>query len=355
MTVITIPYGYEHLKVNIPGEWLGEVVVPDQVAPAADGNLLIKHAVQNPIGCDPISDWVLPGQKIAVIVDDFTRKTPVHMILPIVLNELDDAGISKSDICVVIAPGTHRPMTSEEIAQKVGQQVAEKYEVVNVPAWDESQMVYVGMSSTGIPAWLNRRVVEADVRIGIGMITPHMDAGFSGGSKIILPGVCSEKTVDNFHMALAYIPENQLGKEDAMLRLSLEAFVEEKAPLKFIVNAVLTLDGELFQCVAGHSIHAHRLGVRYAREVFSASIRKRYPIVVSSSYPYDFDLWQGAKGTWSGDLMTADGGTLIVVVSAEEGIGPYTLLPEYIGADPVICSPRSMPGLPRMPSRLLPV
>jgi len=120
-------------------------------------------------------------------------------------------GCEKSDIVFVIAPGTHRPMTPAEISAKLGAQIAEQYEVVNVPAWDDDQMVYMGMSSSGIPAWVNRRVVEADVRIGIGMITPHMDAGFSGGSKIILPGVCSEKTVDSFHMALAYIPENQLG------------------------------------------------------------------------------------------------------------------------------------------------
>lgn len=334
MTTITLPYGHGKLTAEIPDEWLGEIVTPEPVQAERNIEDSIRHSIRNPVGCSPISDWACQGQRVAIIVDDFTRKTPAHQILPAVLDELLAAGVQSKDIIIVIAPGTHRPMTPAEITAKLGRQVAERYEVVNIPAWDESKMVYKGRSSTGIPAYVNSRVIDADVRIGIGMITPHMDAGFSGGSKIILPGVCSEKTVDHFHMALAYIPENQLGKSDAVLRLSLEQFVDETAPLDFIVNVILTLDGGFYKSVAGHCVQAHRVGVGYAREVFSAPIRKRYPVVVTSSYPYDFDLWQSAKGVWSGDWMTADGGTLIVAASCEEGTGPYTLLPGYIGGDP---------------------
>jgi hypothetical protein len=140
--------------------------------------------------------------------------------------------------------------------------------------------------------------------------------------------------VDAFHVASAYIPENQLGNIESPLRLSLEQFVAERVPLHFIVNLVLTLEGKIYRCVAGHSIQAHRAGVIHARQVYGTPLERRYPVVVACGYPYDMDWWQSAKGVWAGDLMTAEGGTLVVVTAAPEGSRQYPLLPGYIGRDP---------------------
>lgn len=333
MATIDLPYGHKQLLITIPDEWLGEVAAPRPVAPAVDVAGLVRDAIRQPIGCRPLAQIVAPGQRVAILVDDATRKTPASQILPLLLDELQAAGVRQADICLVVALGTHRPMTQAELVAKLGEEAAHHYRVVNVPSTDDSQMAYLGTSSNGIPAWVNRCVVEAEVRIGLGMVTPHMDAGFSGGAKIILPGVCSSRTVDAFHAASAFIPENQLGMLSAPLRCSLEQFVAEKVPLHFIVNIILTLDGQVYQCVAGHSVHAQRAGVRYAIEVFSTPIRRRFPVVVANCYPYDMDWWQSAKGVWAGDLMTADGGTLVIVTAAEEGTGGYSLLPGYIGRD----------------------
>jgi nickel-dependent lactate racemase len=203
-----------------------------------------------------------------------------------------------------------------------------------VPGTPDDEMVYLGTSSNGIPVWVNRAVASADVRIGLGMITPHPETGFSGGAKIILPGVCSARTVDAFHTASALIESNQLGNVNTPMRRDLERLVGERIPLDFIVNVVVTLAGELYQCVAGHFVLAHRAGVRYARAVFGVPIRRRYPVVVANCYPYDLDLWQSVKGAWCGDLFTADGGTLILVTAAPAGNSSYPLLPAYAGRDP---------------------
>jgi nickel-dependent lactate racemase len=166
------------------------------------------------------------------------------------------------------------------------------------------------------------------------MITPHMDAGFSGGAKIVLPGVCSGPTVDAFHVRSADYPENPLGNPDAPLRNDLEAFVGERVPLDFILNVITTLDGDVYQCAAGDPIAAQRAGAAHARQVFGAPARQRYPIILANCSPYDHDLWQSMKGLWCGELLTAPGGTLILHTDAREGSRGYPRLPGYIGADP---------------------
>jgi len=327
-------YGRSRLQVTLPDEWLGEVVHPRPVVPVADATVLIAAALADPTGAPPLAHLVRPGQSVAIIVDDHTRRTPIQRILPPVLAQLELAGVAREQICLVVALGTHRPMTRAEIVAKVGPQVAARYEIVNVPCTAHDQMVYMGTSANGIPAWVNRAVAEADVRVGLGMITPHMDAGYSGGAKIVLPGVCSEQTVNAFHTASAYLPLNQLGRVESPIRESLEQFVAERVPLDFVVNVVITLDGQVAHCVAGHPVQAHRLGVEHARATFGAPVQRRYPIVVANCAPYDVDLWQSMKGAFCGDLVAADGGTLVLVTAAPEGNSTYPLLPTYAGRTP---------------------
>lgn len=333
MPHIELPQAHGHLTATIPDAWLGEVVHPPPVSPVANAMTLVTRALDQPIGTPPLAQLATPGQRVAIIVDDYTRKTPVALMLPPVLERLLAAGIERGDIDIVAALGTHRPMTREELAAKLGAEVAGRYQIVNVPSTAESEMLYLGTASNGIPAWVNRTVAEADLRVGLGMITPHMDAGFSGGAKIILPGVCSSVTVDAFHAASASIPENPLGKVGAPLRRSLEQFVAERVPLDLIVNAIITLEGQIYQCVAGHAVQAHRVGVEHARSVFGTPVRRRYPVVVANCYPYDVDWWQSSKGAMCGDLTAAPGGTLVLVTAAPEGHSTYPLVPHYSSRD----------------------
>jgi nickel-dependent lactate racemase len=303
---------------------------------------LIAAALRNPIGTPQLRTLARSGQRIAILVDDCTRKTPTAQILPFVLAELSAAGIAQHDVTLVVALGTHRPLTENELAAKLGAAAHAGYTVVNHHCTDARGFVDVGhmnsrQGSTDLPpisAQINRWVLAADLRISIGMITPHLDAGFSGGAKMVLPGVCSLTTVDAFHLASAFVPVNQLGDANAPLRHLLESFVARHAPLHFIVNVVLGLDGSLCACVAGDPIAAHRRGVEHARRVYGARIERRYPIVIANCAPYDQDLWQSIKGAWAGDLVTADGGTLILVTAAPQGNSNYGLVPYYAGIDP---------------------
>ena len=331
---------------SVPQPWVGAVIAPQPTAASGEAEALAAAALRHPTGTPPLRELAQSiaraGQRVAVLIDDCTRKTPTAQILPLVLAELAAAGVPQHAITIVVALGTHRPLTENELVAKLGAAAHSGYAIVNQPCTNTAGFVEVGqmISVQGgvelppIPAQINRQVLQADLRISIGMITPHLDAGFSGGAKMVLPGVCSLATVDAFHLASAFVPQNQLGDPDAPLRRLLEAFVARHAPLHFIVNVVLGLDGSLYACAAGDPIAAHRRAVEAARRVYGVRVIHRYPIVIANSAPYDQDLWQSIKGAWAGDLVTADGGALILVTAAPEGNSSYGLVPHYAGIDP---------------------
>ena len=333
MSTVEIPFGGGTVSVNIAEDCLGEIVSPRSVTPASNPVTAIKKSLARPIGTPPLSGLLHSGQKVAVVIDDITRKTPTRLMLPPVLDRLTSAGIAATDIAIVIALGTHRPMTEQEILVKVGPHVARAFQIVNVPARNDTHMVSLGTSLRGIPARVNRTVAQADIRIGLGMIVPHLDVGYGGGSKIILPGVCAPETVSAFHAQIAHIASTQLGVVESPLRLDLEAFVSECIGLDFILNTVLTHENALYRCVAGEARLAHRVGVQYAREVYGVPVERQYPVVIASGHPCEVDLWQATKALASGAMMPAEGGTLILVAACPEGTGPHPLFAEYMGCD----------------------
>jgi len=334
MPEIELRYGDDFLSVNIPDEWLGEIVAQTPVQPAVDPLFTIKKSLSHPAGTVPLEQLAQPGKKVSILVDDYTRKTPARLLITEVLQTLKSAGVKPEDITIIIALGTHRPMTSTEINLKLGDDVQGKYCVINVSAEDEGEFTYLGVTPSGIPVWILRALLAADLRIGLGMITPHMDAGFSGGAKIVLPGACSMKTVDAFHALAIRQPENQLGNPEAHLRKELEHFVSRWVPLHFILNLILTPDEQVYECVAGEAVSAHREGIAYARVVYGVPVRRRYPLVLANCYPYAHDLWQSMKGLWCGELLTQNEGTLVLLAHASEGNSNYPMLPKYIGQDP---------------------
>ncbi len=333
MTIIELPYGNTSLRVEVPEAWLGEVAAPRPVVPIVDVTAEVRRALSDPMDSLPLEQLAQPGLRVAILLDDYTRRTPLQQMLPPVLEALLSAGVAAPDIRLIVASGSHRPMTNSELLDKLGADLLQRFPIIQTGG-DEDHMVDLGVTGNGIPARVHRAVLDTDLRIGIGMITPHMDAGFSGGGKIILPGVCGETTVNAFHARQANDSENRLGQVEAPLRLDLEYFVGEQHLLDFIVNAILTLDDRLYQCVAGDFIAAHRVGTAYARQACGFPIIRRYPVVVASSYPHHHDLWQSLKGMWSGDLMTAEGGTLILATPLPEGLGGYPKLAEYLAFEP---------------------
>eukprot|EP00958_Prasinococcus_capsulatus_P005036 scaffold479_cov376-Prasinococcus_capsulatus_cf.AAC.4 len=277
-------YGQSVQMATVPSGSLGPILKVRQRTPARPVTLvgspaevppdfrdLLRAALAAPVGCPPLEQLAKSGQRVAIstclsphpghlsllnahgspralfavcpaVSDDVTRKTPAAEIIPILVEELLAAGVKEDDVTVVIALGTHRVMTAEELEAKLGAGIVARFAVANYPCTDPSRFVNMGVSKSGIPAWVNTAVASADLCIGLGTIFPHMSSGYSGGCKIVLPGVCNHATVEEFH-ARECFSENRPGDEDCPMRKDMEGFVMENKLLDFIVNVVTTREG----------------------------------------------------------------------------------------------------------------
>ncbi|MEM2725067.1 MAG: nickel-dependent lactate racemase, partial [Candidatus Nezhaarchaeales archaeon] len=288
--------------------------------PPIDEVRAVKEALRKPIASKPLSEIAGPGMKAVVVVDDITRATPRQRILPVILDELNHAGILDSDIKIVIALGTHRYLKSEEIVKCVGEEVVRRVEVLNHEWMDKEKLVYIGETRSGIPVYVNKLVYEADLIVGVGCIIPHLYAGYGGGAKIIQPGVCGEITTARTHVLGALIgPENLLGNPYNEVRMEMEE-VAETVGLDFIVNVVLNGRGEVVKVVAGDMREAFRKGVAVAEEVYKREIPRLADVVVVNSYPAILDYWQAIKGLVHAQLGVKEGGTVVLYTDCPDGI-----------------------------------
>jgi nickel-dependent lactate racemase len=222
-------------------------------------------------------------------------------------------------------------MTRQEIIGKVGQETYSRVRVFNSEFKDKTDgLIKVGISPDGVPVWVDRRVAEARIRIGIGSILPHPAAGCSGGAKIIVPGVAGEDTVASFHLQYAATPENLFGQPSTPAREIMERVVR-LVGLDFIVNIISTPDDDIYRVVAGDFIQAHRKGVRFLQEVCGVRASEPQDIVVCSSYPANLDFWQATKAVFAPDFWTRPGGSIILTAQCPEGIGPHREYADYIG------------------------
>ncbi len=342
MTKISIPYNDNRtVTFEIPDRNLSEILRPNKVEVPENPQKLVEQVLQNPTGSEKVEQIVKQkessgktGKKqVCIICDDITRKTPVHLIIPSLLERLNSAGINDKDIFIVIALGTHRPMTEAEMIEKVGQEAYSRVKVYNSEFKDKKNgMVKVGKADDGVDIWIDKRVACADIKIGLGAIVPHPAAGCGGGAKIIFPGVAGEETVASFHLQYSSTPENMFGAPTSPSGESMEKWVE-MLNLDFIFNFILTDQGQVYNAVAGHFIKAHRKGVELMKNVFGIRAKEKVDIAVSSSYPATLDFWQATKAVFGPDLWTTSGGSIILVTDCSEGFGPHPQFADYIGND----------------------
>jgi nickel-dependent lactate racemase len=321
MAGITFPYSNTaDLSLNVDDRNLGEVVRPAPVAPAPDWGAAIDAALDAPLGTPPLEQMVRPGQRVLVLSDDNTRPTPVGHILPKVLDRLARSGVAASDVEVLIAAGTHRPMTDPEIEAKLGPEMVRKVRVSRHRCDDADALVRVTGPSAEHEIWLNRKMIEADFVLGIGNVVPHPHVGWSGGAKLVYPGVAGAATVASFHLVGVESPLNSLGRDDAPARVHLEDLAETVG-LGFAINTVLTSDHRLYRVFSGNPRLVQRAGRESAREIYGVPVARRYDIVLSNAYPAVLEFWQAGKAIFSGDLMLNPGGTIILTAPCPEGIG----------------------------------
>lgn len=330
MRTITIRYGNEERNVVVPARNLLDEVGMQHTEPASDPQATIEAALDAPIGSPRIEELARGVGRIVVLVDDLTRPTPVHKVLPSVLRRFEQAGASADAITIMVATGTHRPMTHSELQQKVGPEVVARYRVVNHDYTQQEEQVDLGSTPSGIPITVNRLVAEADFVLAIGNIVPHRYCGWSGGAKMIQPGVGGEATTAGTHLMITKDPGARLGVVENQVRHEMEV-VAEKANLKFIVNTILDRYANIIGVVAGDFRQAFREGVQQARKVYSANIRGQADVVLASAYPSDINLWQAGKALYTADLVVKDGGIIILASPCYEGVGEHGAFADLLG------------------------
>jgi nickel-dependent lactate racemase len=220
----------------------------------------------------------------------------------------------------MVALGTHRPMSQAELIGRLGRDVFESVQVINLPQ-QPGDFVDLGVTPLGIPIHVSRRYLESDISIAVGNIIPHMYAGWAGGAKMVQPGVTSAVTTGRTHVIAGPRVYETLGEVDNPVRKEMEE-IALRSGLKFILNVVLNAGGEVVHVVAGDVIQAHRAGVEIARPIYTLDVKERADIVIASSHPADRDLWQGFKCVNNCGMLVKDGGTLILLIPATEGIAP---------------------------------
>ncbi|MCG8512518.1 MAG: nickel-dependent lactate racemase [Halanaerobiales bacterium] len=280
---------------------------------------LIRAALFNPIGAEPLEKRIKKGDQVLILADDNTRSTPVEQILKVLLPVLNKIGVRRGDIKILIALGTHRPMTKPELIAKLGEWVVEQYQVENHRWAQQADNLYYGQTARGIKVYGNKQLKAADLIIGLGHIVPHRVAGFSGGGKIVQPGVCTGETTGQTHWLSAQVSgEEIMGKRDNPVREEIDQ-AARLIGLDYIVNVVQNSAGQIIGVFAGDFIAAHRAGCELAREVYGVKIPQA-DIVITDSYPADLELWQAAKGIYTAELVLKKGGVVILVTPCPEGI-----------------------------------
>jgi len=314
-----IPYGKDYVTMDIDEKQLIGVFSPVDFEDVPEPRERLIHSIENPIGGRRLSSLISPSKEVTITVDDNTRITPTQTILPTLLEEIEFLGVRKSDITIIVALGTHRPMTDRELREKYGSEIVEEYNIVN-HEWDNpSELKPMGKLPGDVPIWINKRFTEADVRIGVGNIIPHFTAGWSGGSKILLPGLAGEETVAGMHYYGATTMPNALGEYVNQPRTFMDGFAK-RIGLHMIINTVLTRSGRIADLYSGDFVEAHREGVQHSRRIYGLRIPQLADITISSSYPADIDFWQAEKALFSADLSTRKGGGILLITPCPEGI-----------------------------------
>jgi len=314
----TFPYD-DFLPLEVPDENIAGIYTsPDQVVSASDRDI-VQTALDSPIGCGKLCDEVKQGMRIAIAIDDSSRSTKTELLLPMVLAELKKCGIPQEDICIFIALGTHRRMTTAEMQQKYTSEVVAKYRFIN-PDWKDAKSYSdIGQSSRGFAIKIHNAILQSDFVIGVGQTIPHMIAGFGGGGKIINPGCADGETIGEMHWLCSEVPEGQLfAVRDNIVRTIVDE-VALKSGLRFILNEVPGGNNRLAGAFAGHPVLAHRQACSFAEKTCEVRIRERTEIVIADAYPADLDFWQALKGLNATYGAVKDGGTVILVTPCKEG------------------------------------
>ncbi|RLS24768.1 MAG: nickel-dependent lactate racemase [Planctomycetota bacterium] len=321
---IKMDYGKTGLMVDLPNDKvIGPLEIKNAI-PLANQSQAISDALANPIGSKPLAE-IAKGKKTAcILICDITRPVPNKVILPQILKTIEEAGVPRSGITILIATGLHRPNEGEELVELVGEDIANNYRVENHHGKETSEHDYLGITPKGVPVYIDSRYIRAELKITTGLIEPHLMAGYSGGRKVICPGIAGIETVKVWHgPKFLEHPNADCGIVEGNPVHEENTYIALMSGCDFIVNVCVDGNRQITWAGAGDMIKAWEAGVSFVRQVVRVPIKEPVDIVLTScaGYPLDITWYQAVKGLIGALPIIKKGGTIILVASLTEGLG----------------------------------
>lgn len=321
---IEFAFGKTGIALRLPPGPCYETVESRTAKPLADVGRTLGEALDHPIGCAPLTELARGKKTAAISVCDITRPAPNRVILPALLRRLHDAGVPVEGVTILIATGLHRGATIEEIHAIVGPEIAGAYRVVNHDARELTQHGSLGSTRRGTPVYIDKRFLEADLHITLGLIEQHLMLGFSGGRKLVAPGLAGQQTIKVIHSPK--FMREPLATEGSVAGNPLHDELLEVARMArhdFMVDVTLTREREISGIFAGAPVEAHAAGVAFLRSTSLEKLTGLADAVITSAagHPLDLTLYQVIKGITAAQHIVKPGGRILIVGECSEGVG----------------------------------
>jgi nickel-dependent lactate racemase len=319
-----LEYGREGLEIDLPDDRVVRSLAYKRAASLRDPAATLREVLQAPTGTPPLRQLAYRKRTACIVICDVTRPVPNELILRPVLETLESVGIARQDILILIATGLHRPNEGDELVEIVGAEIAGNYRIENHHGQVLAEHTYLGDSPRGVPVWIDSRYTAAELKITVGLIEPHLMAGYSGGRKLICPGIAALETIQAWHSPrFLEHPRADCGILDGNPVHEENTWIGRRAGCDFIVNVVLDDHRQPLKFVAGDMQAAFLEGVAFVRDVVTDQVSEQVDIVVTSSagYPLDTTFYQSIKGMTGALPIVKQGGTIIIAASLTEGIG----------------------------------
>jgi nickel-dependent lactate racemase len=326
MTVMRIDmaFGKTGIAVDLPEGFQYRVLEARTAKALPDWRGALNSALERPIGTPSLSELARGKRSAAISVCDITRPAPNRLTLPPVLQRLEQAGIPRERITILIATGLHRAATESEIREICGEEIAAAYRVVNHDARDLSSHRHIGLTKSGTPVYVDERFAGADLHLTLGFIEPHLMLGYSGGRKLIAPGLAAQETIKVLHSPR--FMRDPRGVEGSIADNPLHRELLEIARMvrhHFIVDVALARDRSIAGVFAGDPELAHARGVEFVSQVLLETLDEPVDAAITSSagYPLDLTYYQCIKGVTAASHIVRPGGSILLLAACPEGAG----------------------------------
>jgi nickel-dependent lactate racemase len=321
---VELAFGRTGITAEVPEGFRYRVLEARSARPLPDWERQLDAALDAPIGTPPLTELARGKRTAAISICDITRPAPNSKTLPFVLRRLHDAGIRPEDITILIATGLHRAATEAEIRQICGDHIAASYRVLNHDARNLAEHRHLGQTASGTPVYVDRRFLEADLHLTLGFIEPHLMLGFSGGRKLVAPGLAAQETIKVLHSPKFMRDRRAVEGSTADNPLHQELLeIARMARQDFILDVALARDRSIAGVFAGHPEQAHACGVAFVSKALAEILDEPVDAAITSAagHPLDLTFYQTIKGITAASHIVKPGGRILVAGACEEGAG----------------------------------